>query len=140
MSTSSGMFISPVPRNITLNTGYTFQFENDKETGEPTPVYVPPSARSELLQYGCIPVDGDFKSVSPDVVKEKDNTPPPSGVDRTSKLRSILLEMGREGNPDDFSGGGVPKVPRVQKRAGFEVSAKERDNVWMDIVQSGELN
>ena len=73
-------------------------------------------------------------------VEKPTSAAPLSGQTRTAKLREIMVEMGKEGNPDNFSGGGVPKVAAVQKAVGFEISAKERSNVWMDIVSSGELN
>jgi hypothetical protein len=67
--------------------------------------------------------------------KDEDSFPSPPGSlesdsDRAEKIKAAVIELINAGNPNDFTGNGVPKVEALKEKLGFEVSAPERDSAY----------
>ena len=98
------------------------------------PVWVPPVVEKEALLIGATPVDGPK-----DILNPEDEIKPEMPADeRKEKILGVFEKLIKRNERGDFSGQGLPNLKVVEKMAGFIVSAKERDALWLGMKQGDE--
>lgn len=139
---TEGLYISPIPRTVSTMNGFTFCFRLDKD-GTPIPEKVPPVCREEIANMGIIPVNVKEHKSSIDKMKgakeEETEVPKRPNQTRAEQIREAIVTMAKKNDPNDFSAGGVPKVSKLNRLTRLDVTAKERDSIWMEVVASKEV-
>jgi len=113
-------------RNFLLRTtkGHTIRFEKD------SPVYVPPVCVPDAVAIGAQAVEEASAQVLPDETPE----PPPLTPDqRKVKIREAIEMMIGRNERSDFTASGLPDLRKLNPLVGFDVSTREREEVWMAL-------
>ena len=122
----SDLYVSQRDVTVTSTTGHTIRFTKG------VPVSVPYQMRRLCLERGVLPVD-PTQPVLEDEVKPTKPDAPLSQQERDEFIREAMNEMIETKKRDDFTATGLPKVDRLAKITGFEVSMAERDRIWLDM-------
>jgi hypothetical protein len=122
-----------MPRAWTVRTksGHTIKFKKD------TPVYVPDDYRViEACQAaGAMPTSDSAPIERPD-----ENTPtsnvPKTSTERLDRINAVLKEMAAHQGEhrQNFTAYGRPNTKYVSQRVGVDVSAKEVESLWNQLV------
>lgn len=94
------------------------------------PVYVPPILEREVTLFGAEPVEGERLDLLEDLPSRKDE---PMGEDRRALLLAAYETLVTRNGRTDFTGQGRPHLKAVEKLVGFEITNRERDEVWEDF-------
>lgn len=120
-------------RNIVVSTemGHTIRFIKDAET------FVPPAVRKQVLSYGILPVGGQ-EDIPADVTSGDDpgkqGPEVLTGEERDAAIKQAMLQLREANQREKFTGQGVPRTEAVEAIIGFDIHAKERDEIWRQIV------
>ena len=91
------------------------------------PVYVPPELVKEVTAIGAERVDG----VKTDMLDpEVEVARVPVGDERATAIMMAFDRVLLEGGREDFTAQGMPTRNAVERIVGFEVSNKERQDLW----------
>jgi hypothetical protein len=105
----------------------------------PEPREVEPRFVREALAEGAIPEGVDPTLLSPPAQKVE---PPASDLDRDEQIRVVLRAMlaDRDAKPgsDEFTAGGLPSVPAVNKRLGWRAAREDVYRLWQDVDPSAD--
>ena len=119
-------------RDLVLRTrkGYGFTFKK----GEP--IFVPERCHDDVLAIGGEFVEEKDKQAAVAKLAEKDEkkkTAVPEGKAREKVLRDAIELMLARDEREDFGGNGAPVLARLSSIVGFNVNAKERNDLWNKI-------
>jgi len=115
----------PIDKLIVTSVGYTFNFKKN------VPLNVPPIAIQDCLQQGCYAADGE---VIP--TEEKKEALDVQGPERETALKKQIRSMVARNKRGDFTGSGKPDAVVMTQDLGFQVFAKERDILWLEVSQT----
>lgn len=96
------------------------------------PVYVPPALEKEVALIGAEPVDGERVELLEDLPEALPEEP--TGEERKKLLKLTYGQLEARNQRGDFTGQGRPNVKVLQSLLGFEVTNRERDEVWEEYV------
>ena len=96
------------------------------------PVWVPPECEKEALRIGAEGVDEKM-----DILDPAENAPAPelTNDERKALVKEAFIDMLSENKREDFTAQGVPATPALATVLGFAVTAKERDDAWVEFQQ-----
>lgn len=86
------------------------------------PTYIPPECVDEAAKRGMTYVDNADANIYDDLSRAKTDV---QGELRASILFLAVKAIVAENNPKDFTAGGIPKVPAIEARLGFDVTNAE---------------
>ena len=96
------------------------------------PVWVPPECEKEALKIGAEGVDGKMDILDP----AKEEAPAElTNDERKALLKEAFIDMMIENKREDFTAQGIPATPALATVLGFDVTAKERDEAWVEFQQ-----
>ena len=124
----SDLYVSQRDVTVTSTTGHTIRFAKG------VPTAVPYQMRRLCLERGVLPVDTSAPVLDDDPKPAKPDAPL-SMQERDELIREAMVEMIETKKRDDFTATGLPKVDRLAKITGFEVSMAERDRIWLAMKQ-----
>lgn len=118
-------------RNFTMRTvsGHTIAFVKDVET--PIPRFL----LDEAMAQGAVPVQ---EADIPNQDENRKPTPAPSGAKRKEAIITAIEELVAAGNRSDFNASGRVDVKVLKTKLGFDVTAKERDAIWDELMATSE--
>lgn len=105
---------------VTSTKGHTIAFVKG------VPVFVVPTMIEEVMEKGAVPVEGETLPV----VEELTEAPAPEGLAREQKILEVIAKLVKTNKRNDFGASGRPKFVAISKLVGFDVTEKERDQVW----------
>lgn len=116
-------FVSPDGKDIhiSLTSGHAAIVSKD-------PVELPPMFHREAIALGAVP--SNMSKAAREAGKEAGKPT----FDRKAVIRKTLEDMIAEGNEEDFTGNGIPKLPAVRTRAGFGVDKEEMTAIWEELT------
>jgi len=120
-------FTMPVTKNVATKQGHTIAFEAGK------PTHVPKECYKEVQAAGAVPEDQVAVQEKPAPKKEE-----VEGDERKMSVFSAFEQLVEANRRGDFSAQGVPKTNAVEKITGFDMDAKERDELWRDFMQKDD--
>lgn len=123
----SDLYVSQRDVTVTSTTGHTIRFTKG------VPVSVPYQMRRLCLERGVLPADPTAPVLDDDDSQPAKPDAPLSLQERDELIREAMIEMIETKKRDDFTATGLPKVDRLAKITGFEVSMAERDRIWLDM-------
>lgn len=88
------------------------------------PVELAPMFHREAISRGCVTTQ---MSKAAREAGTKKGAPT---FDRKAVIKKALEDMIAEGNEDEFTNNGIPKLPAVRARAGFGVEKEEMVIIW----------
>jgi hypothetical protein len=94
---------------------------------------VHPDAVRDCMKVGAVPCDAagvPFDAVEDDGRRDKVVA---SGDLRVSLVTLLMDRMIRENDVRSFDSGGVPKLEILNKTLGFDISSKERTDIWQAL-------
>lgn len=127
-------FTYPSDVVIETTTGHCVQFTAGVET------FVPPAAVSAVVARGAQPVDPSAVNV-PNILMggTVSNTGTTTSPERLKALEKAIDALAATNNREDFSASGVPMVRAILRVAGFEPTARERDEAWLLYRQKNHV-
>ncbi len=95
---------------------------------------VPPPLVDECIAMGAYPV-GEKKPTQKPAVEaiEVDEV---SSEDRTMEIITAIEQLVEEGDTKAFSKTGDPKVRRLEKILGYDITSEQRDIAWAEISEA----
>lgn len=93
-----------------------------------------PMFHREALMQGAI-----TDNMSAEVIASAVPVSATVSADRGSMIEACLREMIADGDKDEFTQSGQPKIGAVRSRLGINIEREEMMAVWADLVDSGEL-
>ena len=93
------------------------------------PVELAPIFHREAIARGCVPAN--MSKAAREAGTEK-GTPT---FDRKAVIKKALEDMIADGDEEEFTGNGIPKLPAVRKRTGFGVDKEEMTVVWEELAK-----
>jgi hypothetical protein len=91
------------------------------------PTYIPPECVDEAAKRGMTYVDNADAAVYDDLSRAKSDV---HGELRRSIIYLAIKSIAADNNAKDFTAGGIPKVPAVEQRLGFDVTQAEIRDVY----------
>lgn len=122
-------FISPDGKNIHISLTSGHSAVVGKE-----PVELQPMFHREAIALGCVTPNMSKAARDSNKVEGKPT------FDRKAVIRKALEDMIAEGNEEDFTGNGIPKIPAVRARAGFGVEKEEMTAIWEELTAELDLD
>lgn len=107
-------------------TGFVTIFEPN------TPKFVPDNAVAAAMAEGCVPVDAADTPFHENLAR---TTVDFTGGVRASMLFLAIKDVVKGNKPKDFDGSGVPNVPALEHRLGFDVSRSEIAAIYKQFQQ-----
>ncbi len=118
-------FTMPYNKTVATRSGHTIAFI----AGEPT--HVPKECWREVQAAGAVPEDADAVQAKQSAAVVVVDDP----VERRERFFAAFTQMVEGNKRGDFAASGVPSQKVVEKILGFDIDAKERDELWVEFTQ-----
>lgn len=118
-------------RNLTVASvsGHSVAFKK----GEPT--FVPKSMHHEVLALGAQPADATVDDIQfDDQPKGPETIVPADPAERAELIKMTLADIKTRNVREEFTATGKPKAKVVATALGFEVAAREIDELWLALL------
>jgi hypothetical protein len=121
-------FTMPIDKIVATRAGHTIDFK----AGVPT--HVPKEAWREVQASGAVPEDQEAvqmtrRAAVMDAVIVDDP------VERRNRIFKAFTDMVERNKRGDFGASGAPHQKVVESIVGFEITAQERDSLWVEFQQ-----
>lgn len=93
------------------------------------PVELAPIFHREAIARGCVPSN---MSKAARAAGKETGTPT---FDRKAVIKKALEDMIADGDEEEFTNNGIPKLPAVRARAGFGVDKEEMVVIWEELAK-----
>jgi len=120
-----------LPRNLTVSSvsGHSIAFKKNE------PTYVPKSMHHEVLAIGAQPADAKVEDIEfDDQAKGPEKVAPVDPAERNELIKMALADIKTRNVRDEFTATGKPKAKVVATALGFEVAAREIDELWLALL------
>jgi len=113
---------SPVAVKVVTPVGYSFSFKPNE------PQTIPPLAVQYCLSAGCHVVEGELTQEERKIVEVV------RGPERDRQIGDAMKKLVARNGREDFTGSGKPNAVVLSEMLGYQVYAKERDELWEKVA------
>lgn len=121
-------FTMPIDKVVATRAGHTIDFK----TGVPT--HVPKEAWREVQAAGAVPEDQEAVQVARKAAVAA-QTIVDDPVERRARMFEAFTSMVERNKRGDFGASGAPHQKVVESIVGFDITAQERDSLWVEFQQ-----